>query len=102
MRISDWSSDVCSSDLTLRHDVEDLEGAVGLAHPPGDAVRLALRAVDARVDQRHVRIGAVGRYGADLEALTAVLRQERQEDRKSVVVGKECVSTCRSRGAPDP
>src|SRR3546814_1668742 len=38
---------------TLRHDVEDLEGAVGLAHPPGDAVRLALRAVDARRSEEH-------------------------------------------------
>src|SRR3546814_9916807 len=93
MRISDWSSDVCSSDLTLRHDVEDLEGAVGLAHPPGDAVRLALRAVDARVDQRHVRIGAVGRYGADLEALTAVLRQERQETLHHGVLEQDRKST---------
>src|SRR3546814_5062473 len=36
MRISDWSSDVCSSDLDggrVRHGVEDLVGAAGIAQP---------------------------------------------------------------------
>src|SRR3546814_5956193 len=50
MRISDWSSDVCSSDLT---------GAVGTAGRRGDAVRALVQAVAAcRV--RDVRRGAAG------------------------------------------
>src|SRR3546814_16620680 len=58
MRISDWSSDVCSSDL-LKAD------ALGLAHQPVDLLKglgdfLKLREIDARqvlrlVDQ-HIRL----------------------------------------------
>src|SRR3546814_8719090 len=63
MRISDWSSDVCSSDLAL----------------PVIAVSRDAAAL-AAVRQRHA--------GADLT---------RSEERR---VGKECVSTCRSRWSP--
>src|SRR3546814_6120038 len=59
MRISDWSSDVCSSDL------------------PNDATGRA-------------RPVAPGRHDAGD-------RGERSEERR---VGKECVSTCRSRWSP--
>src|SRR3546814_6331879 len=38
MRISDWSSDVCSSDLGWR--VAGLEGAIDLLHVIGNALRL--------------------------------------------------------------
>src|SRR3546814_1224912 len=73
MRISDWSSDVCSSDLL----------ATG-AHPGCDAGILGNR------------IGQVGggdaRFGRDSHDA-----QHRSEERR---VGKECVSTCRSRWSP--
>src|SRR3546814_5679319 len=77
MRISDWSSDVCSSDLLhrrLRHQA-DLRARTGL---PAVAVRhgRAYRSDDA--DRRG--------FGAD-----------RSEERRG---GKECVSTCRSRWSP--
>src|SRR3546814_5708877 len=66
MRISDWSSDVCSSDLcAVRRPA--------LAHP---AVRRA-------------RLHAAAGGFADAA--------ERSEERR---VGKECVSTCRSRWSP--
>src|SRR3546814_5861406 len=66
MRISDWSSDVCSSDLWHRVDR-----------------RLADR-------QRQARLGDRADAGAGLE-------DDRSEERR---VGKECVSTCRSRWSP--
>src|SRR3546814_2861462 len=73
MRISDWSSDVCSSDLVEVRDVRaPLAGS-------GDA-------------DQGVHVGAVGVH------LPAVLVHDlRSEERR---VGKECVSTCRSRWSP--
>src|SRR3546814_11199410 len=79
MRISDWSSDVCSSDLlaVLRHD------ARLLGDGSDQGVQFALRAQA----QRH-RI--LGRAVGDVPV-------GRSEERR---VGKECVSTCRSRWSP--
>src|SRR3546814_8213508 len=75
MRISDWSSDVCSSDLLVRHAQEIVAGRpVTYEWVP--------RLVNAR---------------ADKAANEAMDRRERSEERR---VGKECVSTCRSRWSP--
>src|SRR3546814_3045278 len=68
MRISDWSSDVCSSDL-LADDRRPGPAVVGLCHQGRRRDR-----------DREVQ---------DAEA--------RSEERR---VGKECVSTCRSRWSP--
>src|SRR3546814_17526413 len=98
MRISDWSSDVCSSDLAgalvlAVEQAEELEVLDQLHHPGGVAieVRMALVAGGA-VDDEGI--------GRDLpaEAVVAVaLGQQRSEERR---VGKECDSTCRSRWSP--
>src|SRR3546814_20458914 len=91
MRISDWSSDVCSSDL------------------PGSLAKAA-----RPLPQSDCAQGAVIWYGAfDLadagepqgSALGPEMRERvlgcepdrRSEERR---VGKECVSTCRSRWSP--
>src|SRR3546814_2121219 len=58
MRISDWSSDVCSSDLDGRSAIREM-----------------------------------ARQIVDIENLTDYRSEERR-------VGKECVSTCRSRWSP--
>src|SRR3546814_8040354 len=102
MRISDWSSDVCSSDLPVRLiELFHLADLHGLAiHPL--TMRQAGRdigLIDARV-RRDPRANALF-----LDVLTStrdaetVLRwmNERSEARR---VGKECVSTCRSRWSP--
>src|SRR3546814_11584475 len=68
MRISDWSSDVCSSDLLT----DDALGAGGQVRGS-----LFLGREDA------------GAFERDVDA--------RSEERR---VGKECVSTCRSRRSP--
>src|SRR3546814_1532849 len=88
MRISDWSSDVCSSDLVEQEAVE---------------ARLLLHAL-AGVDQQQRRVGT-GRAGDHvLDELAMAGRVDdhvvafgRSEERR---VGKECVSTCRSRWSP--
>src|SRR3546814_2835523 len=90
MRISDWSSDVCSSDLF------SIAGRrIGPSEPPyviaemsgnhnGDIGR-ALRILEA-----------AKQAGADAVKLQTY-RADRSEERR---VGKECVSTCRSRWSP--
>src|SRR3546814_10622045 len=80
MRISDWSSDVCSSDLAkvsvdrveefLNEEETEKYEQLGLDNVDEDGVK---------------RIG--------LKDVTLIRSEERR-------VGKECVSTCRSRWSP--
>src|SRR3546814_20148268 len=97
MRISDWSSDVCSSDLswgrTFRPDFQRLPGlveALRSVNPALHTVLLSATVNDAARDELQRAYGA-GDYLA-VEAKVA-----RSEERR---VGKECVSTCRSRWSP--
>src|SRR3546814_9447936 len=73
MRISDWSSDVCSSDLD-RH-----------RRPPHAEKRTARQAGPCLMVRRDRLLPC--RHGL----------RGRSEERR---VGKECVSTCRSRWSP--
>src|SRR3546814_4128372 len=96
MRISDWSSDVCSSDLASAR-----------------AMRAARLAIGARIQlDRNFAFG--GTFGVhdlgsfDFSPRGVLLRRRskklrtvnigfRSDERR---VGKECVSTCRSRWSP--
>src|SRR3546814_3319925 len=79
MRISDWSSDVCSSDLDLRYAVAAFDGERFVSMIDHDDLEFtAIIAVDGAGRIRY----------AD-----AVRSEERR-------VGKECVSTGRSRWSP--
>src|SRR3546814_8309189 len=92
MRISDWSSDVRSSDLqkALLVGLSDGLQRRSIRHPePRGVLRALLRLV---FGQR----GAPPLADPKLEALRA-LAMDRSEERR---VGKECVSTCRSRWSP--
>src|SRR3546814_20135959 len=94
MRISDWSSDVCSSDL-FGHIARDEhpEHRQHLLEQPG--VEPALRRGMARDGAANVlRSEDLAQY---LVALPDRPRLRRSEERR---VGKECVSTCRSRWSP--
>src|SRR3546814_11026808 len=94
MRISDWSSDVCSSDLAAEHRGHGLDrGAhdvvVRVLLGEGDAAGLAVRA-------QHQRLRLLG-----VERLDHAVPQQargaelgRSEERR---VGKEGVSTCKFR-----
>src|SRR3546814_11850130 len=117
MRISDWSSDVCSSDLfAWERNISHLDdswrlgprttacfaagwlviGALaGLDSAPGSAMvvvpgLMACALVYWVYANRLVDLAMVS-----LAGLTALRSEERR-------VGNECVSPCRSRGSPDP
>src|SRR3546814_20381808 len=93
MRISDWSSDVCSSDLC------GLEGGLALC----ERIKLAL---DSEGVKASYGLAATNKTIRISQALTiadqAMYQQKRQKKSRSDErrVGKECVSTCRSRWSP--
>src|SRR3546814_13620098 len=112
MRISDWSSDVCSSDLARQAKHLDRDRRPRLFH-------LASLVVDQRADlaafrahdedvthtQRSTADQHRGHGAASLvqlgfynRALGRTFRIETEERR----VGKECVRTCSSRWSPYP
>src|SRR3546814_10690650 len=76
MRMSDWSSDVCSSDLVAQ--MRDLMRDGGSADMVGG----------------HDEPPAIAQVAARGAASPAAARSEERR------VGKACVSTCRSRGSP--
>src|SRR3546814_18198946 len=98
MRISDWSSDVCSSDLHSEqivlvrvldqhiHDVADLQANADIAQ------------VYASIDFRRIRLRATG--SADVSIFVRLPDfiddngEGRSEERR---VGKACVRWCRTR-----
>src|SRR3546814_15070982 len=99
MRISDWSSDVCSSDLVVVHDglidPRVLDLAPASAHRISVAHAARARGVDGVV------CGHI--HSAEMREIEGALYYndgdwvERSEERR---VGKECVRTCRSRWSP--
>src|SRR3546814_17725647 len=112
MRIRLWSSDVCASDLDLsrevrslllwqpdtdapgRADAEESLAQTRVAQPAMFAMEMALCALLANWSIRpSAAMGhSVGEYAAACAA--GVFRSEERR------VGKECVSTCRSRWSP--
>src|SRR3546814_2580165 len=111
MRISDWSSDVCSSDLNMpntqahacaiksgpcaaqqgdQHENE-FTGKHVAEQPHAQRHRLGgvLDAIQKKVEWGQEQAGNSGRMERR--------RKQRSEERR---VGKECVSTCRSRWSP--
>src|SRR3546814_12060106 len=100
MRISDWSSDVCSSDLIeLRQHGSHFPVAAAIGQGDGDfdADVLRRRRLEP-VPELAEQIGADDAGAGDLrlEAIDHALFPRSEERR----VGKECVSTCRSRWLP--
>src|SRR3546814_17470293 len=80
MRISDWSSDVCSSDLPPR-----IRGPVA-RHPAAASNRVHMA--------QRPRQKSAKKSGPASRSPRGRRRRGRSEERR---VGKECVSTCRSR-----
>src|SRR3546814_16622150 len=121
MRISDWSSDVCSSDLQHDNLIGSFEGRewhfnAGLDWNIGSRqelrVKLQTLAIDARARQAW-RVDASGNAVASDEAIEdfsvrnlgfqiryphELAPLSYRSDERSV--GKECVRTCRSRWSP--
>src|SRR3546814_11770842 len=97
MRISDWSSDVCSSDLYLSLLLAKLTGDVL-------SLRFVLFAIiggfGVVVHLATLKMALVSGLTFPLAQMTAAyvaMTGHRSEERR---VGKECVSTCRSRWSP--
>src|SRR3546814_13409376 len=103
MRISDWSSDVCSSDLQLLHvaahrrSTAKRPAAINRDQCAVDVARGLAAEPQAAVGDVLLAAVALHRHGIDRCLLE--LRCWRSEERR---VGKECVSTCRSRWSPYP
>src|SRR3546814_12806020 len=98
MLISDWSSDVCSSDLARTGD--DLEPAGILQHFGGDIHPAAHDQAVVFADDRRQLIFADARPVDERRVVLRSAESEaflRSEERR---VGKECDSTCRSRWEP--
>src|SRR3546814_1811163 len=81
MRISDWSSDVCSSDLIV---------------PENRRGRLCTLGAILRPEAER-RDEALAARKRNCHGNAACGTKQRSEERR---VGKECVSTCRSRWSP--
>src|SRR3546814_11055818 len=114
MRISDWSSDVCSSDLHAESDARVFAdmGLIDLLQRPGGP---ALSIMDSRIVTIWQQMRAEGYTEENgfpptvvdfyAEPADKIAREEsqrfveRSEDRR---VGKEGVSTVRSGGSPGP
>src|SRR3546814_6789423 len=87
LRISDWSSDVCSSDL--RHVRIPPRRVRPSDHPFAVAAQRTtpwMEEVELRLEQQPSN-----------RVAQQISRGSRSEERR---VGKECVSTCRSRWSP--
>src|SRR3546814_2157456 len=98
MRISDWSSDVCSSDLVhqVYHKKNPIWSFTVVGRPPQEDTSFGAliheitgSAISHEINGLHA-IHAVDAAGVH----PLLLRSEERS------VGKECVSTCRSRWSP--
>src|SRR3546814_13661868 len=107
MRSSDWSSDVCSSDLALTtvqdEEVEEHQDIIRmfrgeLLHMSSSNTR---RRMSEAFDERKLAVAesllAQLHLAAEMSLDRNYVAIDRSEERR---VGKECVSTCRSRWSP--
>src|SRR3546814_13337443 len=98
MRISDWSSDVCSSDLIVTGAVSAVQNIVKCIRRCGlevsDLILQPMASAEAVLTADEKELGVVL---IDIGGGTTDVAIFRSEERR---VGKECVSTCRSRWSP--
>src|SRR3546814_7029842 len=87
MRISDWSSDVCSSDLSTFD-----EPATRHVQVAEMVLEKAKRLVEHKKDVV-ILLDSITRLARAYNTVVPARSEERR-------VGKECVSTCRSRWSP--
>src|SRR3546814_21036061 len=117
MRISDWSSDVCSSDLLWPKRMS--RPAIVMHHRDLGVIVAPLLLISIVTGTmmifRPFAMAMIAPFGSPAEAVKAIeppkykggpltekpdytaMLTERSEERR---VGKECVSTCRSRWSP--
>src|SRR3546814_16187033 len=110
MRISDWSSDVCSSDLFAKGNIEAIvesskiaaKGFEALSQDSAEYGRKSFEDATATLKQFAAVKSPAEFFKLQSayvrSAFAAVVAKTSSEDRR---VGEECVSTCSSWGAPD-
>src|SRR3546814_15456144 len=120
MRISDWSSDVCSSDLLIIGGYSNFGSYIARRLAGDQAIRVLIggrsaakaKAFAASLDASNAAEGnAIDIDGNLAEALARIApdivihttgpfqaQEHRSEERRG---GKECVSTCKSRWSPE-
>src|SRR3546814_20430662 len=92
MRISDWSSDVCSSDLKTAGFGQCTPSSVG------NGVRKKFCGFRHSSRTDGCAYSAISASDSMMwQSASQAGRSVRSEERR---VGKECVSTCRTRGSP--
>src|SRR3546814_16482744 len=106
MRISDWSSDVCSSDLVqgtvlrMRSDVEDKVNRLPLSYfdsqPRGELLSRVTNDIDNVSTTLQQTMSQLLTSILTVFGVLAMMLWSSEERR----VGKECVSTCSSRWSP--
>src|SRR3546814_12958085 len=98
MRISDWSSDVCSSDLTVTYKTIDYDTLVDSPIFAGKyfkAVELSPKVtLNIVADEARYLNFTAEQIAAHKKMVSQSRTLFRSEESR---VGKECVSTCRSR-----
>src|SRR3546814_17140191 len=101
MRISDWSSDVCSSDLTTRIASAKAYREAGIADPVRELDMVEVHdcfSITELVTMEDLGLSRPGEgYRDVLEGKFDANGEVRSEERR---VGKECVSTCSYRWSP--
>src|SRR3546814_7792612 len=90
MRISDWSSDVCCSDL-VNVALPHMRGSVSAS--PDQITWVLTSYIVAAAIMTPLTGWLAGRFGRKRLMQISIRSEERR-------VGKECVSTCRSRWSP--
>src|SRR3546814_15767687 len=100
MRISDWSSDVCSSDL---FPAVELQGQAAPGVSSGDALtameNIAAKTLPDGFAYEWTALAYQQKAAGSSAVLIFLLAVVRSEERR---VGKEWVRTCRSRWSPYP
>src|SRR3546814_19203990 len=95
MRISDWSSDVCSSDL-LKATANGVTAKIKTKDGKTQSAEFshAIVAIGIVPNTENIGLEALGVKTTKGHIDTDAMRSEERR------VGKECVSTCRSRWSP--
>src|SRR3546814_11497778 len=96
MRISDWSSDVCSSDLAGPHRTGGARAAEAQRRMAGEGY-FASRCKGAEPRRKIAARQAIARPARAAAVALQRRPEARSEERR---VGKECVRTCRTGGSP--
>src|SRR3546814_18210781 len=106
MRISDWSSDVCSSDLSLHEFGKDYgNGRIVFWRVAGTALDRGAGNIGHMLDHRSSHAISISLLAADIGDGSPLgfrrhdVTVDRSEESR---LGKESVSACRSRWSPYP